>query len=138
MHAAASVLRLHWMLEVQHLVVHQILDGVSRRVPPVEYAAHHNGVVRGVVVAKQPLRSVLAPCEQRATHQAMKEAEIQGLENLVEIVVFALRRRDALAPTSLPDAFALPHYGFARSEPPIAMRLRRVNRLPIEFGDQDM
>src|SRR5208282_1158727 len=43
-HAAASVLCLHRMLEVEHLVVHQVFNGIARRISAVEDATNHDGI----------------------------------------------------------------------------------------------
>ena len=51
------------MLEVEHLVVEQVLDGVARAGGAVEDAADDDGVVGGVVVAQGTLGHVLAPGE---------------------------------------------------------------------------
>jgi len=74
--AAAAAADSDRMLKVQHLVVHQVFDGVARRVTAVEYAADHDGVVGGVIMAEQTARLVLAPGEQWTAEQSVKEAAV--------------------------------------------------------------
>ena len=49
--AAAAGFDADGMFEVEHLVVEQVLDCITRRVGAVEDAADDDGVVGGVVVA---------------------------------------------------------------------------------------
>src|SRR5271157_3271265 len=72
-HAAASVLCFHWMPEVQHLVIHQIFDRVARCISAIEDSAYHDRIVRGVVVAQETFRRVLAPGELRTPQQSVEE-----------------------------------------------------------------
>ena len=48
---AAQAAHANGVLEVQHLVVKQVLDRVTRAGGAVEDAAYDDGIVRGVVVA---------------------------------------------------------------------------------------
>ena len=64
--AAAQAARLDGVLEVEHLVVEQVLDGVARAGGPVEDAADDDGIVGGVVMAERALGVMLAPGEVRA------------------------------------------------------------------------
>jgi hypothetical protein len=50
-HAAASGFDADGMLEVEHLVVEEVLDGAARGVGAIEDAGDDDGVVGGVVVA---------------------------------------------------------------------------------------
>src|SRR5271165_2932563 len=138
MHAASSVLSSHRMLEVEHLVIHQVFDGEARSISAIEDPAYHDGVVRGVVVAQKPLRCVLAPGQLRPAQQSMEEADVDGLKNFVEIVMLALCCRDALASARLPDALALADDGFARRKSPVAVGTRRINGLAVKLGDEDV
>ena len=90
--AAAAGFDADGMLEVEHLVVEQVLDGAARSVGAVEDAADDDGVVRGVVVAEHAAGVVSAPGERGAAEQAVEEAGVERLEDLVEIVVMAERR----------------------------------------------
>src|SRR2546421_681690 len=47
-HAAPAAAEFHRMLEVQHLVVQQVLEGKARHARVVEDAADHDGVVGGI------------------------------------------------------------------------------------------
>jgi hypothetical protein len=72
--AAASRLDADRVLEMQHLVIQEILDGTSRRVWAVEDAADDDGVVGGVVMAEHAAGRMGAPGERGATEEAMEEA----------------------------------------------------------------
>jgi hypothetical protein len=77
------------VLEVQHLVVEKVLDGAAWGIGAIEYTADDDGIVRGVVVAEHAACGVGAPGKGGAAEQAMEEAGVEGLEDLVEIVVVA-------------------------------------------------
>ena len=93
--AAAQAARLDRMLEVQHLVVEQVFDGVARAGGAVEDAADDDGVVRGVVVAERALGVVLAPGEFGAAEQAAEEARVERVEDFFEMVDSGLRGRSS-------------------------------------------
>ena len=86
---AASGLYADGMLEVQHLVVEQILDRAARCIGPVEDAADHDGVVSRVVVAQHAAGVVGAPREDGSAQQAVEEARVERVEDLVEVEVMA-------------------------------------------------
>jgi hypothetical protein len=59
--APASGFDADGMLQVEHLVVEQVLDGAAGSIGAVEDAAHHNGVVSGIVVAQHAAGVVGTP-----------------------------------------------------------------------------
>ena len=63
MHAAASGAYGDGVLQVQHLVIQQVLDGTTRCSGTVKDAADDDGVVCSVVVAQHAARGVLTPGE---------------------------------------------------------------------------
>ncbi|WP_433973178.1 hypothetical protein [Tunturiibacter lichenicola] len=87
--AAAASFDADRVLEVEHLVVEEILDGATRGVGAVEDAGDDDGVVRCVVVAEHAAGVVGAPGEGGATEETVEEAGVEGLEDFVEIVVMA-------------------------------------------------
>ena len=98
MDAAAAGFDADGMLEVEHLVVEQVLDGAARGVRAVEDAADDDGVVGGVVMAEHPARGVGGPGERGAAEEAVEEAAVQGFEDLVEVVMVAERGEMRLRP----------------------------------------
>src|SRR6266436_5023393 len=74
------------MFEVEHLVVEEVLDGAARGVGTIEDAGDDDGVVGGVVVAEHAAGVVGAPGEGGAAEEAVKEAGVEGFEDLVEVV----------------------------------------------------
>src|SRR5271163_2335983 len=95
------------MLEMEHLVVEEVLDGAARGVGAVEDAGDDDGVVSGVVVAEHAAGVVGAPGEGGAAEEAVEEAGVEGLEDFVEIVVMAGGGGEALAAASLSDVLCL-------------------------------
>ena len=61
MDAAAATPQLHWMFQVQHLVVHDVLGHETRHANVIEHSADDDGVVRRIEVAEQVARGTLAP-----------------------------------------------------------------------------
>ncbi|MBB5338764.1 hypothetical protein [Tunturiibacter gelidoferens] len=87
--AAAAGFDADGMLEVEHLVVEEVLDGAARGVGAVEDATDDDGVMGGVVVAQHAAGVVSRPGEGGAAKKAVEEAGVEGLEDLVEVVVMA-------------------------------------------------
>src|SRR5579872_1911362 len=91
------------MLEVKHLVIDDIFDGVARNPRVVEHAAYDDRVVGGIVMA-EPVASVIsAPSHVRPGHQTIKEALIQIFEDTFQVVGSSLGTFDSLASTHLPQ-----------------------------------
>ena len=65
------------MLEVKHLVIHDVLDRETGNPGMVEDAAHHDGIVRRIVVAQAIAGMVAAPRHLGAGHEAMKEPLVE-------------------------------------------------------------
>ena len=59
--AATSGFDADGMLEVEHLVVEQVLDGAAGSIGAVEDPADHDGIVSGIVVAQHAPSVVGAP-----------------------------------------------------------------------------
>ena len=138
MDAAAAIAGFDGMLEVEHLVVHEVFDGVAGRVGPVEYTADHDGIVGRVVVTEEAARGVLAPGKERTAEEAVEEAEVEGLEDFFQVVVRALVRGDALASASLANAFGMSDHGFAAGIATVAAGMVGVDGFAVEFGDEDV
>jgi hypothetical protein len=51
-HTAAAAPKSYRMLEVEHLVIHDVFDGETGNPGMIEDAAHHDGIVRGIIVAE--------------------------------------------------------------------------------------
>src|SRR5581483_5792384 len=98
MHASSAAAQLDRMLQVQHLVIDDVLQNIMRHRGMVEDAADDDGIVRRVVVPKNPPGPGLAPAHSRAGHQAMKKARVQCFEYRIKIVEAAARRTQQLAP----------------------------------------
>ena len=136
--AATARLDADGMFEVEHLVVEEVLDGAARSVGAVEDAADDDGVVGGVVVAQHAAGVVGAPGEGGAAEEAVEETDVEGVEDLVEIVVMADVREDALAATGLADVLGLFGDGFGGDVAAIAVSVGRRYRFFVELGEQDV
>src|ERR1051326_4710138 len=136
-HASASA-QLDRMPQVQHFVVNQIFNRVSRHVRAVENAADDDGVVRRVVMAQAAQGVLAAPGHLRTRHQAVKEAQVQLVENLIEIVVLAFGTFNALASAKLADKVGLLRHGAAAGELAIARGVPGVDGFAIQLGNQNM
>jgi len=73
MHAAAAAVQLYWMLEMKHLVIDKIFDGIPRNAGTIEHPANDNSVVCGIVVAEALARSMTTPGHQRSRQESVKE-----------------------------------------------------------------
>src|ERR1700722_16957307 len=123
MHATAAATYLHGMLQVQHLVVKEILHGVTGSVLAVKDSADHDRVVRWIIVTQTALGHVPTPGEQRPAHQPVKKSAVQAFKNFIQIVVLTLRPQHLLAAPGLPDQLGLPNYRFTGSKPAITSGL---------------
>src|ERR1700733_5019342 len=94
--------------------------------------------MRGVVVAQQTLRMMLAPCKLRAAKQSMEESLVQHIEDLFEVVITPLGTAVALGPARMADLLRLARHGFAILKTLVAMVVRAVDGLFVNLGDQDM
>jgi hypothetical protein len=87
--AAATSFDADGVLEVEHLVVEEVLDGAAGGIGAIEDAADDDCVVRCVVVAEHAAGVVGAPGEGGTTEETVEEAGVEGFEDFVEIVVVA-------------------------------------------------
>ena len=77
------------MLQVEHFVVEDVFDGISRHVRVVEDAADDDGVVRGIVVAEAAAGVVLAPGKLRTAQESVEEAAVEVVEDFFQMVMVA-------------------------------------------------
>ena len=126
------------MLEVKHLVVEEVLDCAARGVGAIEDAGDDDGVVRGVVVAEHAACCVGGPGEGWTAEESVEETGVEGLEDLVEIVVVALSGGDALASAGLTDVLGLAGDGFGADVAAVAVRVGAGDGLFVELGEEDV
>ena len=136
--AAAAGFDADWVLEVEHLVVEEVLDGAARGVGTVEDAADDDGVVGGVVVAEHAAGVVGAPGEGGTAEEAVEEAGVEGLEDLVEIVVVAHGGEDALAAAGLADVLGLAGDGLGGDVAAVAVGVGGGDGFLVELGEKDV
>ena len=136
--AAAAGFDADGVLEVKHLVVDEVFDGAARRVGTIEDAADDDGVVRGVVVAQHATGVMSGPGERGSSEKAVEEAGVEGVEDLVEIVVMADVSEDAFAAASLTDVLGLFGDGLGGDVAAVAVGVGAGDGLFVEFGEKDM
>jgi hypothetical protein len=137
-YAAAAGLDANGMLEVEHLVVEEVLDGAARCVGAIEDAGDDDGVVGGVVVAEHAAGVVGAPGEGGAAEEAVEETGVEGLEDFVEIVVVAGGCGEAFAAAGLADVLGLFGDGFGGDVAAVAVGVGAGDGLLIELGEEDV
>jgi len=138
MHEATTAAELDWMPQVQHLMIDEILDCIERDARGIENAADDDGIVRGIIVAQAAECLVAAPGHLRPSHQAVKEAEIQIVKNLVEIIVPAFGALNALASAQLADELRLLRHGVSAGIFAVTRGMGCINRLAVELGDENV
>ena len=136
--AAAAGFDADGMLEVEHLVVEEILDGAARGVGAVEDAGDDDGVVGGVVVAEHAAGVVGAPGEGGAAEEAVEETGVEGLEDFVEIVVVAGGGGEAFAAAGLADVLGLFGDGLGGDVAAVAVGVDAGDGLLVELGEEDV
>ena len=138
MDAAAAGFDADGVLEVEHLVVEEILDGATRRVGAIEDAGDDDGVVGGVVVAEHAAGVVGAPGEGGAAEEAVEETGVEGLEDFVEIVVVAGGGGEAFAAAGLTDVLGLFGDGFGGDVAAVAVGVDAGDGFLVELGEEDV
>ena len=138
MDAAASGFDADGMLEVEHLVVEEVLDGAAWGVGAVEDAGDDDGVVGRVVVAQHAAGVVGAPGEGGAAEEAVKETGVERLEDFVEIVVVAAGGGEAFAAAGLANVFGLFGDGLGGDVPAVAVGVDAGYGFLVELGEEDV
>jgi hypothetical protein len=136
--AAAAGFDADGVLEVEHLVVEEVLNGAARGVGTVEDAADDDGVVSCVVVAEHATGVVGTPRKGGAAEEAVEETGVEGLEDLVEVVVVAERGEDALAATGLANVLGLARDGLGGDVAAVPVGVGRGDGLFVELGEQNV
>jgi len=75
--ATSKPAHLDGVFEVEHFVIEQIFDCVSRAGRAIEDTADDDGVVSGIVVTEGSTRHSFAPGEFRAAKHVVKEPLVQ-------------------------------------------------------------
>jgi hypothetical protein len=68
----------------------------------------------------------------------VEEAGVEGLEDLVEVVVIALTGGDAFATSSLADVLSLTRYGLGADVATVTISVNGSNGLAVELGEEDV
>jgi hypothetical protein len=136
--AAAAGFDADGVLEVEHLVVEEVLDGAAGRAGAVEDAGHDDGVVSSVVVAEHAASVVSGPRECGAAEEAVEEAGVERFEDLVEIVVVAGRCGETLAAAGLTNVLGLFGDGLGGDVAAVAVGVEARDGFSVELGEEDV
>ena len=136
--AAAEASHFYGMLEVEHLVVEQVVEGVAGAGGAVEDLAYDDGVVGGVVVAEHAASMVGGPGQRRATQEAVEEARVERFEDFIEMEEAAFGAGDALGAAGVADELGLSGDGGGGGEALVADAVGRVDGLFVELGEKDV
>jgi len=103
MHNAPAAAEFDGMSQVQHLMIDKILNRIKRYARRVKNAADDDGVMCGIIMAQASQGLVAAPGHLRSSHEAVEEAKIEIVKNLVEIIVLSFGALNAFASAELAD-----------------------------------
>ena len=133
-HTAAAAAQFYGVLQVKHLVVDDIFDGVARNARVVEDAAHHDGVVGRIVMAEPVASVVAAPSHVRPGQQSVKESLVQIFKNIFQVIGSSLRTFDSLASTHLPHQVSFSGDVLRGDMSAIPRRLCTIDGLAVHLG----
>src|SRR6266567_8100117 len=109
-----------WMFQMQHLVIHDVLQYILRHGKMIEDPADNDRIVCRIVVAENAAGPGLAPAHAWARQQSVKEFRVQFLKYYVQVVEVSACRTQALPPAHLADEMGLAHDFMAGDILPIA------------------
>src|SRR5207237_4873625 len=81
MHTTPAASEFDRMLEVQHLVINDVLDSVTRHPRMIEHPAHHDGIMRRIVMVQAVAGMIAAPGHARPPEKAVKIPTVQIFKN---------------------------------------------------------
>ena len=138
MDASPTPPQLDRVLQVQHLVKEDVFDSIARHTWVVEDTADDDGIVRGIVVTEAATGVVLAPGELRTSHESVKEAAVEVVEDFFQMVVVAASGADVLASAHLADETRFGGNIMAGDIAAITCAVDAIDWLAIELGEQDV
>jgi len=123
---------------MQHLVEEDVFDGVARHARVVKDAADDDGVMRRVVVAEAAAGVGLAPGKLRSSHEPVKEAAVEVVEDFFEMIVVSAGGADLLASSHLADEAGFGGHVMTGDIAAITGAVGAIDRLAIKLGEQDV
>lgn len=136
--AAAAAAQSDGMLQVQHLVVDDVLDGVAGDGEVIEDSADDDGIVGGVVVAEDAACPGRAPAHARASHESVKKTRVEIFENCVKIVEVPLWRAQKFAAAHLADQMGFADNFMAGNIFSVASGVAAIDGLAVHLGKKDV
>jgi len=138
MHASPAPPEFDRMLQVEHFVVEDVFDRISRHARVVEDAADDDCVVSGIVVAEAAASVVLAPGKLRTPQESVEEAAVEVVEDFFQMVMVATGGAYVLASAHLADKPCFGSNVVAGDITAITSAVGAIDRLTIELGEQDV
>jgi len=138
MHASATASEPDRVLEVQHFVIDDVLHREPRDSRVIEDAAHHDGVVSGIVVPQAVARVLAAPRHLRTGQQSVEKLQVQNVEDGLEIIGVTLRRIHPLPAAHLPNQVRLARHMLTGHVSAVSRGVLAVNRLAVHLGEKNM
>jgi len=137
-HTATAAAQAHGMLQMQHLVINDVFQRKARDGGVVENAADDDGVVGGIVMAKNAPGAGRTPTYLRARHQSEKKFPVKIVEDGLKIVNAAARGMQALAAAYLPDEVSLRDHLAAAGVLAVTRSVPAVDGLAVHLGQEDV
>src|SRR5437868_709342 len=81
MHTTPAAPEFDGMLQVEHLVINDVLNGVTGHPRMIEHPAHDDGVVRRIVMSQAVAGMITAPGHARPSEKTVKIPTVQILKN---------------------------------------------------------
>src|SRR5215469_7748382 len=138
MDATPATAQFYGMLQVEHLVVDDVFEHITRYGRMIEDAADNDGVMGGVVVPQDAPGFSLAPAHTGAGHKAVEEARVQVFEDCLQIVEVTARGAKQLTSTHLADQMGFANDLVAADVLAIASSVGAVDGASVHLGQQDM
>jgi hypothetical protein len=126
------------MFEMEHLVIHDVLDGGAGNAGMVEDTADYDGIMSRIVVAEAIAGPVATPGHLRASQQAMEKPRIELLKDRFQVVGPALGGIETLASAHLAHQVSLPADVVAGHVTPVSGRGFAIDRSAVHLGQKDV
>jgi hypothetical protein len=95
------------MLQVEHLMVNDVVDGVLRDSRMIEDPTHYDGIVSGIVMTQAVAGTVAAPGELWPGQKPVEKSGVQIFKHRLQIIDPTLCRVQAFTPAYLPHQVCL-------------------------------
>lgn len=137
-HTAAAATQFDGEFKVQHLVIDDVLDRVTRYTWMIENTTNDDDVVGGIVVSQTVAGVILTPRQVGTSQKAKEEAQVQFVEELVQVVYTAAMRVNAFSSSHLADQVGLTAHVVTRNVFAIASGEGPIDGFAVHLRQQDV